>query len=105
MREPENSEDKPVPICENAADSLMAIFGMYRDDWNGYTAMFLSDFADGVKGHYCIARQHNRYASPTSEYWNKTGWAGFGEVFYTKKAAMEQMRKINRGKHEAKRKS
>jgi len=42
--------------------------------------MFLTDRADGVKGHFCITRyilDDNRYV----EYYNKGKWCAFGEVF------------------------
>jgi len=42
--------------------------------------MFLTNRADGVKGHYCITRYKDG-SNVYVEYYNKGKWCAFGEVF------------------------
>jgi hypothetical protein len=55
--------------------------------------MFLSDRADGVKGHYCISRmkEDNR----TVEHFNKGEWNAFGEVFTEEDLAAAMIENIS----------
>ncbi len=54
--------------------------------------MLLFDRADGVKGHYCIGRRIGN--TNFVEFWNKTGWAGHGQLFTSEAAAEFQMARL-----------
>lgn len=46
-------------------------------------AFAIVDFATGVKGSYCIGRKCGAF----TEFWNPSGWAGSGYVFYDRQIA------------------
>jgi hypothetical protein len=52
------------------------------------TAIWLSDRADGVKGHFGIARRMKDNPAYV-EFYNKGEWTGFGEVFIGESARIK----------------
>jgi hypothetical protein len=57
--------------------------------------MELHDYADGVRGHYCIGRR----ISPDSIYWeyyNKGKWCSAGEVFKNLNEALRKLTNLRR---------
>ena len=53
--------------------------------------MFLVNYADGVKGHYCIGREIDNYWV----FWNSGDmWAGSGQVFFNRKDARDKLKEI-----------
>lgn len=50
--------------------------------------------ADGVKGHYCIARTVHSYWGDYAEFWNKGKWCGAGEVFIGEEAAKAKLAEL-----------
>lgn len=54
----------------------------------------LVDRGDGVKGHYCIGRKMKKYPLETWEYYNESGWAGFGELFKSKESAEAKLSEL-----------
>ena len=57
------------------------------------SSMELCDRGDGVQGHYCIGRRM-RIDSRYMEYYNESGWAGFGELFKSREAAEAKLREL-----------
>ena len=54
--------------------------------------MRLLDYADGVKGHFCIGRT---VGCPAYwEFYNRGDWVSAGQVFKTKKAAQARLKRL-----------
>lgn len=60
--------------------------------------MKLFDRGDGVRGHYCIGRLIGN--GPYHEFYNKSGWAGSGQLFTSKHAAMLVMKRLQKEQKE-----
>lgn len=52
--------------------------------------------ADGVKGHYCIARTVYSYWGDYAEFWNEGDkWSSAGEVFIGEEAAKAKLAELS----------
>lgn len=78
-----------IPEVKDWSGAVVGKF--YREPRRPY----LSARADGVKGHFCIARLGKYHGLDTTEFWNPSGWSAFGYLFTDQKLAESIMDLLN----------